>query len=247
MAPLMRPDMFTSCIQMSHPHHAPPLPSAPSDPPKPDIQAELAKLEPPRKHYKWYNSTSDAAKDWDDPRQGLQAFLRGYFHLKSADWAQNDPRPLREWSAKELGQMPEYYILPLHSSMPDAVAANMEGEDASVTTRWLPDSALSVYASEWERNGFQGGLNWYRAQTSSSPVQKRDMLLFSGRKIEVPCCFISGRKDWGNYQQPGALDGYKESCTDFRGATFVDGAGHWVQQEQTEKVLDAIKAFLDGL
>jgi pimeloyl-ACP methyl ester carboxylesterase len=27
MAPLMRPDIFKSCIQMSHPHHAPPTPA----------------------------------------------------------------------------------------------------------------------------------------------------------------------------------------------------------------------------
>lgn len=131
--------------------------------------------------------------------------------------------------------------------MPEAVAGEMDGEDASLTTKWLPDSDLDVYVSEWERTGFQGGLNWYRAQTSSSPVQKRDMLLFAGRKIEVPCCFISGQKDWGNYQQPGALDGYKNSATDFRGATFVPGAGHWVQQEQPEKVLSAVVEFLKGL
>lgn len=260
MAPLMRPDIFTSCIQMSHPHHAPPTPPfavSPSfepiaepgkgTPPAFDVQAELAKLDPPRKHYKWYNSTAPAAEDWDEPPQGLHSFLRGYFHLKSADWPKNHPQPLKVWSAAELEQMPHYYILPKDSTMPDAVAANMADQDADATTSWLSDSDLAVYVQEWQRTGFQGGLNWYRAQTSSSKVHKADMLLFAGRKIEVPVAFISGEQDWGNYQQPGALDGYKKSCTDFRGVTMVSDAGHWVQQEQPEKVLEAVTKFLKGL
>lgn len=260
MAPLMRPDIFQSCIQMSHPHHAPPTPqfdvgmssTPPSEPGKGapsgvDIQAELAKLDPPRKHYKWYNSTAPAAPAWDNPSQGLHAFLRGYFHLKSADWAPNDPRPLKEWSGKALEPMPHYYIMPKDMNMPEAVAHDMKGEDDSLTTSWLSDEALAVYVSEWKRTGFQGGLNWYRAQTSTGPIQKRDMLLFAGRKIEVPVAFISGEKDWGNYQQPGALDGYKKSCTDFRGATFIPHAGHWVQQEQPEKVIEAVMKFLKSL
>lgn len=143
--------------------------------------------------------------------------------------------------------MPYYYIMPKNLSMPETVAQDMKGEDDSVTTRWLPDDALKIYVDEWKRTGFQGGLNWYRAQTSASPVQKRDMLLFAGRKIEAPCAFISGDKDWGNYQQPGALDGYQDSCSDFRGVTFIPDAGHWVQQEQPEKVVEAILKFLDGL
>lgn len=260
MAPLMRPDMFKASIQMSHPHHAPPVPPlgvrATAEPPsspgltsgaKPDMQAELAKLDPPRKHYKWYNSTSSAARDWESPSQGLHEFLRGYFHLKSADWPGNDPHPLSEWTAEQLGTMPEYYIMPKDLSMAETVTKNMKGEDASATVTWLPDDELAVYVREWQRTGFQGGLNWYRAQTSSSRIQRADMLLFAGRKIEVPCAFISGEKDWGNFQQPGALDGYRESCSDFRGSTFILHAGHWVQQEQPEKVVEAVKKFLDGL
>jgi len=258
MAPLIRPDIFKSCVQMSHPHHAPPsppfaigetkhIPSSQSSPGKPtSIQDSLKELDPPRKHYKWYNSDSDAASDWYNPTQGLKTFLRGYFHIKSADWSKNDPHPLKEWTAEQLATMPDYYIMPLNATMPQAVATSMQGEDANTSKRWLPDDNLAVYVSEWQRTGFQGALNWYRAQTSQSPQQQRDMLLFAGCQIEVPTCFISGDKDWGNYQQPGAIDAYNETCTDFRGVTFVEGAGHWVQQEQPEKVLEAIFAFLDS-
>ncbi|GAM88509.1 hypothetical protein ANO11243_065420 [Dothideomycetidae sp. 11243] len=256
---LIRPDVFTSCIQMSHPHHAPPTPAFDvGDAVNPSsvksesqqghtIQDDLAAIFPPRKHYKWYNSTGDAAGHWDYPPQGLRDFLRGYFHLKSADWKGNDPQPLVEWTAEELAKLPEYYVLPIDQTMPEVVANNMQGENASASKRWLSDGDLAVYVFEWSRIGFQGGLNWYRAQTSSSSSQRRDMFLFAGRKIEVPCTFISGEKDWGNYQQPGALDKYHESCTDYRGATIIKGAGHWVQQEQPEKALEAMLKFLRSL
>ena len=257
-APLIRPDVFLSSLQLSHPHHSPPVPpfdvGEHSQPPKTGkpapsstIQDDLAKLSPPRKHYKWYNSTATAAHDWDNPPQGLHDFLRGYFHLKSADWAKNDPKPLAGWTAEALATMPEYYILRKDRTMPETVQNDMKGEDPSATKRWLSDEDLAVYVSEWSRTGFLGGLTWYRAQTSSSPTQQRDMLLFAGRKLIVPTAFISGDKDWGTYQQPGAFDQYDKSCTDYRGATIIPGAGHWVQQEQPDKVIDAINCFLEGL
>ena len=88
MAAFMRPDIFKATIQMSHPLNINPDPPFGDGSPKPDenIQAELAQLNPPRKHYKWYNCTPEAAHDWDHPTQGLESYLRGYFHLKSADW-----------------------------------------------------------------------------------------------------------------------------------------------------------------
>lgn len=253
MAALMRPDIFLSSIQMSHPHHAPPTPQLGDRPVKPkiDIQAELAKLDPPRKHYKWYNSTPPAAEHWENPAQGLETYLRGYFHLKSADWKANKPHPLQEWSAKALEEMPEYYIMRKDDAFPETIARNMQGEDIHATESWLSPQDLGVYVSEWSRTGFQGALNWYRAQTSSTPQSAKDMYLFSGRRLEVPCAFISGKQDWGNYQQPGAFEGYeddkvvKNGC--FRGATFVDHAGHWVQQEQPEKVIEATTKFLKTL
>lgn len=253
MTALMRPDIFKATIQMSHPHHGPPSPPLGNERPKAklDIQAELAKLDPPRKHYKWYNSSPTAASDWDHPSQGLEAYMRGYFHLKSADWAQNAPHPLKEWSAKELEVMPEYYVMKKDDSMPETVASNMKGEDASATEPWLSPSDLKLYCAEWERTGFQGALNWYRAQTASTPQSAKDMFLFSGRKIEVPCCFISGKQDWGNYQQPNALESYedervvKKGC--FRGAKIIDHAGHWVQQEQPEEVVKEVLGFLKSL
>ncbi|KAI9726917.1 MAG: hypothetical protein M1828_000265 [Chrysothrix sp. TS-e1954] len=249
---LVRPDVFRSCVMMSHPFKGIPdliregeVKGKDDRPHDPDVHASLAQLDPPRKHYKWANSTPEAAEQWLHPPQGLHDFLRGYLHLKSADWAGNDPCSLKGWTALELARMPYYYIMPLHLSMGETVAEGMKGEDPSTTERWMSERDLNTYVAEWTRTGFQGGLNWYRS--GSSKTNNAEMLAFAGKKIECPCIFISGAKDWGNFQEPGALEDYEKKCGDFRGRVFLDGAGHWPQQETPEKVVMAIRGFLEGL
>jgi pimeloyl-ACP methyl ester carboxylesterase len=255
---LTRPDMFQSLVLMSHPYKgSPKVPfntaNSPPQPPKstePDIHQALASLDQPRKHYKWYNSTAPANDEWTYPNDdSLHAFLRGYFHLKSADWSGNSPYQLASWTAPELAKMPYYYIMPLHSSIRSAIAAHMSTEDPTVVAqksqRWLPDSELAVYAAEFGRNGFQGGLNWYRVQTE--PTHIKDLDMFAGRKIEVPTKFVSGDKDWGTYQEPGAIENMGKVCTDFRGAHIVEGAGHWVNSERPEVVAKDILGLIGTL
>ena len=256
MCALTRPDVFQSCVMMSHPFQgSPTLPFNTAQQPQhnprslqPDVHADLANLPEPRKHYKWYNSTPSAATDWARPTQGLHAFLRGYIHLKSAAWAPNNPYPLTSFTATELSKLPYYYIMPLHLSMPATVAACLSHAtraDLAATTSWLPDTDLAIYVQEWQRTGFQGGLNWYRSTTD--PENMKDVQLFAGKQIEVPTVFISGEKDWGNYQEPGAIEGYERTCADFRGRRFIEGAGHWPQQEKPERVVEEILGFLEDL
>ena len=213
---------------------------------KEDVHKALASLSTPRKHYKWYYSTALAASEMENPKEDLRTFLRGYFHLKSADWKGNDPHPLKAWEATELAKLPYYYVMPLKSTMREAVSISMAEEDtaqvAKQSARWLDDKDLGVYVQEFGRNGFQGGLNWYRVATD--PESMKDVELFAGRKIDIPCMFISGKKDWGTYQEPGAVEKMREVCTQFKDAQLLDGAGHWVQQEQPEKVVELVAKFL---
>jgi pimeloyl-ACP methyl ester carboxylesterase len=181
---------------------------------------------------------------WRCP-QGVHAFLRGYFHYKSADWAANKPFPLKSWTADELAKMPTYYIMDLADDMPAAVAKEMPSAAEIAACQWLPDKELAVYAGEYRRNGFQGGLNWYRSR--SGGAFEAELQLFSGRTIDVPSIFISGRSDWGVYQRPGAVERMQEvTCTRMLGVHLLDGAGHWVQQERPAEVNAALLDFLAG-
>jgi pimeloyl-ACP methyl ester carboxylesterase len=248
---LARPDLFRSLALMSAPFAGPPdLPFAtdgqpPEVPPSPTIHEALAALPRPRKHYQWYYSTRPANAQMWHCRQGVHDFLRAYFHHKSADWQDNRPYRLAAWSAEELAKMPTYYIMDLADDMPAAVAKEMPSAAEIAVCRWLPDSELAVYAEEYRRNGFQGGLNWYRSRTSGA--FESELQLFAGRTIDVPSIFISGKSDWGVQQRPGAFERMQEAaCTRMVGVHLLDGAGHWVQQEQAEAVSRLLVEFLRG-
>ena len=240
---LIRPDVFRSVTLMSAPFAgAPAWPSTTEQKTADDIHAAMARLPRPRKHYQWYYSTRAANTDmWRCP-QGVHAFLRGYFHFKSADWPGNKPFRLASWSAEELAKMPTYYIMDLEKDMAATVVPEMPSRQEIAACRWLTEDELSVYSREYERTGFQGGLQWYRCRTQGVNA---DLNVFAGRTIDVPAMFVAGRSDWGIYQTPGAIERMQESaCARMRGCHLIEDAGHWVQQEQPERVSELLVEFL---
>ncbi|HEV7634563.1 MAG TPA: alpha/beta hydrolase [Bradyrhizobium sp.] len=246
---LVRPDVFRSVVLMSAPFVGPPpLPfntaDAPREPKNDDpVHRELAALPRPRKHYQWYYSTRQANADMHRAPQGVHDFLRAYYHHKSADWKDNAPYPLKSWSAGELAKLPTYYVMDLGRTMAETVAAEMPSPAEVAANQWLPDRELGFYSAEYARTGFQGGLQWYRCGTSGAFTA--ELQTFSGRTIDVPSCSISGQQDWGTYQRPGVFEAMQSTaCTRMLGVHLVDGAGHWVQQEQPEQVIHLLLQFM---
>jgi pimeloyl-ACP methyl ester carboxylesterase len=246
---LVRPDVFRSVVLLSAPFAGPPaLPfdtagKAEASATKASIHDDLAALARPRKHYQWYYSTREANENmWHCP-QGVHAFLRAYYHHKSADWKANRPHKLASWSASELAKLPTYYVMERDKSMAETVAPHMPSAAEIAACRWLTEAELGVYSAEYTRTGFQGGLNWYRVRTSGK--FDSEIEVFSGRTIDVPSCFISGKSDWGVYQVAGAVEKMQTSaCTRMLGCHLVEGAGHWVQQEQPREVARLLIEFL---
>jgi pimeloyl-ACP methyl ester carboxylesterase len=238
---LVRPDVFRSVALMSAPFAGPPALEGSRSIDR--VHDELAGMPRPRKHYQWYYSTREADGDLRNCPQGVHAFLRAYYHQKSADWKENQPFPLASWSAGELAKLPDYYVMGLARGMAETVAPQMPSAAAIAACKWLPDDELRVYSAEFERTGFQGGLQWYRCATSTRFAAELE--LFAGRSIDVPSCFIAGKSDWGVYQRPGALEKMRgTACTRMSGCDLVDGAGHWVQQEQPGAVSRLLLEFL---
>jgi pimeloyl-ACP methyl ester carboxylesterase len=248
---VVRPDVFTSVALMSAPFGGTsslPFDTADNPPPQRspgyNLTAELANLPRPRKHYQRYYTTREANENMWHPPQGLQAFIRGYYHYKSADWTDNKPFRLASRTAAEMAQMPTYYIMDLADGMAETVAKNMPTAAQIAANTWLPDNELQVYVEEYGRTGFQGGLNHYR----SGGLGAQEQQLFAGRTIDQPSLFIAGASDWGSYQSPGALERMQnEACTDMRAVHTVEGAGHWVQQEQPEATSRLLIEFLRSL
>jgi len=240
---LVRPDVFPAVV-VSGPVGGPPSLAVDStaaagvDP----VHYDLAQLDPPRRHYQWYYSTREANDNMLHCDQGVHAFLRAYFHFKSADWEGNKPFPLAAWTADELAKMPEYYIMPMGRGMAETVAPEMPSAAAIAQCEWLPDDELQVYATEYQRSGFQGGLQHYHGATTG--VFDDELSLFSGRTLDVPTRIIAGEGDWGFFQKPGLERTVYDYCTNLDGTFRLKGAGHWVQQEQPEQYTRLLLEFL---
>jgi pimeloyl-ACP methyl ester carboxylesterase len=251
---LIRPDIFRSLTILSSPFEgAPALPfntanGAPM-PPKgvtdDELDAELAKLNPPRKYYQNYQRTRGANDDMLHAPQGLHDFFRAYYFYKSADYKGNKPHPLKARNAEEMAQIPHYYVMEKDKGMAENVAPFMPSADYITNCKWLTEAELGVYITEYSRTGFNGALQGYRVRRGSDPKSIAEMQTFSGRTIDVPSQYIAGKSDWGVYQTPGAVDKMRDSaCTHMVGFHLVDGAGHWVQQEQPEAVSGLLVQFL---
>ena len=169
--------------------------------------------------------------------------MRAYYHHKSADWTANKPFRLGGWTAGELAKMPTYYIMDLHEDMAATVAHEMPSGEPIAACAWLTEAELRVYSGEYERTGFQGGLQWYRVRTEEADLAH--LQLFAGRTIDQPFLFVAGSADWGVYQRPGAFERMQETaCTRVVGCHLLEGAGHWVQQEQPERVTELLLDLL---
>jgi len=248
---LTRPDVFRSVVLMGVPFAGPPaLPFDTANRSQNGITQEdsagniftqLAALHPPRKHYWQYYGSREANDNLQHPPQGMRDFLLGYFYLKSADWKGNKPIALK--SAAELGQIPHYYIMDQLKGMAETVAELVPSPVDIANTPWLTEAELDVYVSEYGRTGFQGSLNGYR--TYFDPLLIAQLQLFADRTIDVPSSFLAGKSDWAVYLTPGAVDLMRSHvCTRMQEFTLLDGAGHWLQDEQPEAVCSALLSFL---
>src|SRR6202035_4966798 len=229
---LIRPDVFRSVVLMSSPFDG--VPSLPFNtangappPRKPmtddEFDAELARLDPPRKYYRNYQRGPGANDDMLKAPQGLHAFFRAYYHYKSADWKGNKPFRLKARTAEELAKIPTYYVMDKDKGMAETVAAEMPPAAEIAACKWLTDAEVGVYVAEYGRTGFTGALQGYRVRRGGDPKSIAELHTFSGRTIDVPSMFIAGTSDWGVYQTPGAVESMQTSaCTRMVGFHLID-------------------------
>ena len=106
---------------------------------------------------------------------------------------------------------------------------------------WLSEAELAVYVEAFERTGFTGGLNWYRNIDRNWEL-KADV---ADRRVEQPAMFLTGERDPVRSFMPAeAMQGW---VTDLRAQVVVEGAGHWVQQQEPAAVNAALLGFLRTL
>ncbi|KIK96207.1 hypothetical protein PAXRUDRAFT_32530 [Paxillus rubicundulus Ve08.2h10] len=261
---LAHPALFKSVVFMSAPFTGVEKPQGtssakdgPSSTPVHTVATSLAALSPPRKHYTAHFSTQHANEDiLGESQEDVYNFLGGYYHMKSGAWDGNAtahplptasiPSPTIQEIVRDLASLPEYYVMPLHEDMRQLISRHAS-QNPGFTWPQEDAEAGRVYASEFARTGFQGGLNYYRCALSPPPPERVDeLIVLSGRRVTIPAAFISGARDWGVYQTPGAVGKMRRLCgmedEDF---VLIEGAGHWVQQEAPGQVITELLRFLE--
>ena len=106
---------------------------------------------------------------------------------------------------------------------------------------WLTEADIEVFAAEYTRTGFRGGLNWYRNIDRNWELTAP----WQAAKIMQPALFIAGTNDAVITGSMGrrALDEMDGVVPNLQRKILLDGAGHWIQQERPAEVNAALIEF----
>lgn len=108
---------------------------------------------------------------------------------------------------------------------------------------WLDAADLDRYTAEFARSGYFGPLSYYRNLDANYAVVHE----LGADRLTMPSGFVTGELDAVRLMDPTGIERMETTLPDFRGATVVPGAGHWVQQETPAAFDAALLRFLADL
>jgi pimeloyl-ACP methyl ester carboxylesterase len=209
---VLHPEIFVCYLALSVPWKQRSL--------KPPLQAMREKFgdeskpeEDPEFFYMLHHNLPTAGEDY--ARHARSVFLFFYGDLK-------DTSPLAVTSSKLFveGQAEPMFK---RSPMPRKLAS------------WISEEEVEYYVQEFARAGWEGGMNWYRVLDMDWHITPQ----FGGAKVQIPVAFVAGTKDLV-VAMNGGVEAIKSSlgamCEQLETMKFVDGAGHWIQQECAAEV-----------
>jgi pimeloyl-ACP methyl ester carboxylesterase len=125
----------------------------------------------------------------------------------------------------------------------DLLGLLQAGEDHWGGEQLISEESVDVYAGAYAKNGFRGGVNWYRNMTANWQDQKK-FLDKDGKLplVEVPCLVMPGELD--RACPPVVSDTMPPLCKEFE-RIDLHGVGHWSQQEAPEEVNANLMGWLD--
>jgi pimeloyl-ACP methyl ester carboxylesterase len=101
----------------------------------------------------------------------------------------------------------------------------------------VSDDELAFYVNVYQRTGFTGGLNWYRALRKDFEEAQGSQYV-----IDKPALMISAADDW--FFPRGASDGLEELLPQIENHVIPDAA-HWLQQEKPAEVNALLVSWLE--
>jgi len=105
---------------------------------------------------------------------------------------------------------------------------------------WVQPDYLAHNVAEFQRTGFHGALNYYRAAEPYFDLSAA----YKGAKIAQPSFFIWGKADGLRELYPLTIDQMRAGLPGLMGGLELDDVGHWVQHEASDLVNDQLVTFL---
>lgn len=221
-AALMRPDRFRGVIGLSVAYR----PRSPVRPTTVMPQTDDAVF------YQLYFQAPGVAEA--ELERDVRLFIRSVLFSNSGDRPQD---PSGGGLANSAGMVPRA----------GGLLAGMSSQMAHPETlpSWLTEADVDFYASAFSRNGFRGGLNWYRN------IDRNWELLapFAGAPIPVPALYVVGDRDlvMAFRGMSELLPNLSKLVPQLRRTIILPGCGHWTQQERPQEVNTAMIEFLQRL
>ena len=132
----------------------------------------------------------------------------------------------------------------LAKGMAETVAAEIPSPAQIAANRWQPERELASVKAPNMRAPDSGRLAMVPLRHLRR-IHPPNSNLFRPQLSTCRLALSTGKQDWGTYQRPGVFETMRDDGVhDMLGAHLIDGAGHWVQQEQPEEVSRLLLEFL---
>jgi pimeloyl-ACP methyl ester carboxylesterase len=106
---------------------------------------------------------------------------------------------------------------------------------------WAEPDYVSHNISEFQRTGFHGALNYYRAAEPYFYLSGA----YKGAKISQPCFYMTGKLDGLKTLYPPLSEAHlRVAAPGLMGMCELEQVGHWVQHEASAEVSDQLVKFL---
>jgi pimeloyl-ACP methyl ester carboxylesterase len=105
---------------------------------------------------------------------------------------------------------------------------------------WADPDYVACNVAEFQRTGFHGALNYYRAAEPYFDLSAA----FMGANITQPSFFIWGKADGLKELYPLTIDQMRGGLPGLLGGLELDDVGHWVQHEASAEVTAQLVRFL---
>ncbi len=217
-AALLRPDRFRAVIGLSVPF----IPRGPDHPSRSFPETDDTVF-----YQSYFQSPGVAESD-------LEQDVRLTMHTLLYEASGDAPRP-----AIKPEQPGHVFMVPRQGGM----MANRE--NPTTLPPWLTETDLEIYADQFKRTGYRGGLNWYRNIDRNWEL----MAPFAGLKITVPALLIAGDRDlilaFRGMDQ--IIANLSHNVPKLQKTLILPGCGHWTQEERPLEVNAAMLEFLRQL